>query len=153
MHSLSSMHGALDYLLAKSDASRARRGETRSYRPGTHTLDLPVWTTGEALAKALCPTPADRHYYCCRRIPPSLRMPWRPALLGRFCRERGRSCQDSDAIADPTLAGGEGQIHYLLLRRHAFLFVQPLATYVLIIGQDEAFVQVSKLRRSVLSHN
>ena len=49
-------------------------------------------------------------------------MPWRPALLGRFCRERGRSCQDSDAIADPTLAGGEGQIHYLLLRRHAFLF-------------------------------
>lgn len=75
--------------------------------------------------------------------PPSLQMPWRPALLGRFCRERGHSCKDGD----------EGNIHYSLLRRHAFPFVQPLVTYVLIIGQDEAFVQVSKLRRSILSHD
>lgn len=75
--------------------------------------------------------------------PPSLQMLWRPALLGRFCRERD------------TLARTVMRVTYITLSFAVmpFLFVQPLVTYVLIIGQDEAFVQVSKLRRSVLSHN
>jgi len=56
-------------------------------------------------------------------------------------------------LLHPALAGDEGNIHYSLLRRHAFPFCTAISAYVLIIGQDEAFVQVSKLRRSVLSHN
>lgn len=161
MHSLSSMHGTFNYLLAKSDASRTRMGETlKVIQTGDPCRTFQAHFRSSRLdngrgfwLKLFAPLPliaittvagASHPHYGCHG-----------ALLFS-----GDSVARGDTLARTVMQllippWPVVRVKYITFSFAVmpFFFVQPLATYVLIIGQDEAFVQVSKLRRSVLSHN